>query len=84
MEEAVEGLAAQQTILQQGKVDELVDDGVVLGVVGDEGLLLVFLLLELFLCLADGFVDGFLLLVGGLFLLLAQGGEACVETLYLG
>ena len=50
LEEAVEGLTFKHTVLKECQVDELVDDGVVLRVVGDDGLLLVFLLLHGFLC----------------------------------
>ena len=45
LEEAVEGLAFQHAVLEQGQVDELVDDGVALRIVGDDSGLLVLLCL---------------------------------------
>ena len=46
LEEAVEGFALEHAVLKKGEVDELMDYGIVLGVVGEDGVLLFTLLVD--------------------------------------
>jgi hypothetical protein len=80
LEEAVEGLAFEHAVLEEGQVDELVNNGVLGSVVGNDGGLLVLLLLDGFL--GFGFLV-FVLLRQLVVLLLVLGSTDGSQTGFL-
>lgn len=82
LEEAVEGLALEHAVLEQGQIDELVDNGVRLGVIGDDSRLLVLFGLNGFLglgLLVFVFLSQFVVLL--LILCSADGSQTGLLTL---